>query len=156
MFDRLLESRRQPRRPPWHVGTSIGLHALIISGAVWATRSLATVMPERTVGPVAMIPFVEPAPEADEAPVLLRAGRKVVPAGMAGVPARVEVQFIIGTDGRVEADSVTVLSSTSRDFDAAARAMIVASVHRPGRRNGTPVRVLVRRGVIFAAARDQP
>lgn len=131
---------------PGHVGTSIGLHAPIISGAVWATRSLATVMPERTVGPVA---------EADEAPVLLRASRKVVPAGMAGAPARVEVQFI-GTDGRVEADSVTVLSSTSRVFDAAARAMIVASVHRPGRRDGTPVRVLVRQGATFAAARDQP
>lgn len=93
---------------------------------------------------------------ADEAPVLLRAGRMVVPAGIAVVPAQVEVQFIIGTDGRVEADSVTVLSSTSRVFDAAARAMIVASGYRPGRRNGTPVRVLARQGVIFAAARDQP
>jgi TonB family protein len=71
---------------------------------------------------------------------------------MAGVVARVELQFIIGTDGRVEPASVTVLGHTSAVFDESAKHMVTGSVYRPGRRNGATIRVRVRQGVSFKDA----
>jgi hypothetical protein len=68
---------------------------------------------------------------------------------MEGVAARVELQFIIGTDGRVEPASVSVLGHTSAVFDESATRMVIGSVYRPGRRNGSTIRVLVRQGVSF-------
>jgi hypothetical protein len=90
--------------------------------------------------------------EADEVPSLLRSGPLTPPPGMAGVVARVELQFIIGTDGRVEPASVTVLGHTSAVFDESAKHMVTGSVYRPGRRNGATIRVLVRQGVSFKDA----
>jgi hypothetical protein len=227
MFDRLLESGRQSRRPAWQTGTSIGLHALIITGAVWATRrpvelSIAKVVTPAVIyvpdthppdadrsQPIEPVAMVAPAPsipaivnvplhipplsstdapfdpsdytghglkgdvltgigiapdsigarsivitsaEADEVPSLLRSGPLTPPPGMAGVVARVELQFIIGTDGRVEPASVTVLGHTSAVFDESAKHMVTGSVYRPGRRNGATIRVLVRQGVSFKDA----
>jgi len=90
--------------------------------------------------------------EADEAPSLLRSGPLTPPPGMAGVMARVELQFIIGTDGRVEPSSVAVLGHSSPVFDESAKRMVIGSVYRPGRRNGATIRVLVRQGVNFKDA----
>ena len=89
--------------------------------------------------------------EADEAPVLLQGGPQLAPPGLEGVAARVTLQFVVGTDGRVERASVKVLESTSIAFDDAARQMIGTSLYRPGRRHGRPVRVLVRQGVRFGS-----
>lgn len=226
MFDLLPESTRTHHRSVWQTGTSIGVHALIITGAVWATRTDLVDAEARSVVPVIMIPVdhhtidadrsrpaepkeaIEPRPapdipvvtnvpvavppvttddppfassafdgrgregriqtgvavppdsigarsivitsaEADEAPSLLQPGPKVVPPGMAGVAARVKLQFIIGVDGKVEPQSVKVLESSSIIFEEPARRMIMESTYRPARRQGETVRVLVQQGVEF-------
>ncbi|HET9151176.1 MAG TPA: energy transducer TonB [Gemmatimonadales bacterium] len=87
--------------------------------------------------------------EADEVPVLLQSGPRIAPPGLEGVAARVTLQFVIGTDGRVEPGSIEVLESSNPAFRDAARRMVETSVYRPGRRHGHPVRVLVRQGVSF-------
>ncbi len=87
--------------------------------------------------------------EADVVPLLLESGPRVAPPGMAGVVARVRLQFVISIDGRVEPGSVRVLESSSAAFDASARRVVGGSRYRPGRRNGIPVRVLVEQGVVF-------
>ena len=100
-------------------------------------------------GPVDVGSVVVSSAEADEAPRLITAGPKQTPAGMEGVAARVEMEFIVGTNGKVEPGSVTVLSSTSKVFEAPAKAMILKSVFKPGMLAGQPVRVKVRQGVTF-------
>jgi len=169
MFDRLLESGQHARRPLWQTGTSLGLHALIITGAVWVTHrplelAVAKVVtpavvvfpdahspdadrsqvtePMLAVAPAPAIPAMRDVPlsippltsdapfdpsdytghglkgdvlsgigavpdsigarsiiitsaEADEAPSLLRSGPLTPPPGMAGVMARVELQFTL-------------------------------------------------------------
>lgn len=100
-------------------------------------------------GPVDVGSVVVSSAEADEAPRLITAGPKQTPAGMEGVAARVEMEFIVGADGKVEPNSVTVLSSTSKVFEAPAKAMILKSVFKPGMLAGKPVRVKVRQGVTF-------
>ena len=101
-------------------------------------------------GPVDVGSVVVTSAEADDPPSLVSAGPQVTPAGMDGVAARVELEFIVGTNGRVEPGSVTVLSSTSKVFEEPARQMILKSVYRPGQMGGQPVRTRVRQGVTFS------
>ena len=101
-------------------------------------------------GPVDVGSVVVTSAEADDPPSLVSAGPQVTPAGMDGVAARVELEFIVGTNGRVEPGSVTVLSSTSKVFEEPARQRILKSVYRPGQMAGQPVRTRVRQGVTFS------
>lgn len=100
-------------------------------------------------GPVDVGSVVVTSAEADEAPRLISAGPKQTPAGMEGVAARVEMEFIVGKDGKVEPGSVKIISSTAKVFEAPAKAMILKSVFKPGMLAGQPVRVQVRQGVTF-------
>ena len=63
MFDLLPESRRTRNRSVWQAGTSIGVHALIITGAVWATRTDLVDAEAHTVVPVIMVPVDERTPD---------------------------------------------------------------------------------------------
>jgi protein TonB len=65
MFDLLPESRRTRHRSVWQAGTSIGVHALIITGAVWATRTNLVDAEAHTVVPVIMVPVDERTPDVD-------------------------------------------------------------------------------------------
>ena len=65
MFDLLPESTRTHHRSVWQTGTSIGVHALIITGAVWATRTDLVDTEARTVVPVIMIPIDDRTLDAD-------------------------------------------------------------------------------------------
>ncbi len=67
----------------------------------------------------------------------------------AGIPGRVEVQYVVDTTGVVEPSSVRVLGSTHPAFEAAARASVTASRFRPARLHGRTVRQLVRQALTF-------
>ena len=75
------------------------------------------------------------------------------PAGLAvaGIVGRVEVSFVVDTLGHAEPGSVRMTMSTHPGFEAAARASVMASVFRPARWNGRPVRQLVRQAFSFRA-----
>jgi hypothetical protein len=89
--------------------------------------------------------------EADEQPSIISAGPKVVPPGMAGVPARVTFQFIIDTTGHAESNSFKLLNATNQIFVESAKQMLLKSVFKPGRLAGRPVRTQVNQGVSFSA-----
>jgi protein TonB len=65
MFDHLPESTRTRQRSVWQTGTSIGLHALIVTGAVWASRTELAGSEPNTVVPVIMVPVDDRSLEAD-------------------------------------------------------------------------------------------
>lgn len=94
MFDLLPESTRMQHRSVWQTGTSIGVHALIITGAVWATRSDLIGAEARTVVPVVMIPMDDRSLDADRSqptdaePVLDARPAPVIPV-VTNVPVEV-------------------------------------------------------------------
>lgn len=65
MFDLLPESTRTRQRSVWQTGTSIGVHVLIMTGAVWATRADLVKPEARTVVPVIMVPIDERTVDTD-------------------------------------------------------------------------------------------
>lgn len=73
----------------------------------------------------------------------------------AGVEGIVLLEFVIDTAGRVPEESVKILQSTNRAFEAPARNVIVRSLYRAGRVRGVPVRVLVQQQIGFTIQRDE-
>jgi TonB family protein len=72
----------------------------------------------------------------------------------AGIPGKVSLQFVVNTDGRVDASTVKVMSSSHKAFEDPARQVIVspACTFKTGTSRGQPVRVLVQQSVAFKLA----
>jgi TonB family protein len=82
--------------------------------------------------------------------VLDQATLRYPPAlAQAGIPGRVEVEFVVDTSGWVEGGSVRTLASTRPEFETEARAAIARTRYRPARAHGRVVRQLVRQTVSF-------
>jgi TonB family protein len=69
----------------------------------------------------------------------------------AGISGRVELEYVVDTSGRAERGSVRALVSTRPEFEAAARATVLASRFRPARLRGHVVRQVVRQTLSFRA-----
>jgi TonB family protein len=67
----------------------------------------------------------------------------------AGVEGMVVLQGVVDTSGRIERESVEVISSTQRAFDGPAMQLLRRCIFRPGRVRGSAVRVLVQLPVQF-------
>ena len=61
----------------------------------------------------------------------------------AGIQGRAVVQLVVDTEGRVEAEGMTVISATAPDFGPATLELARLVRFEPARRNGRPVRVWV-------------
>ncbi len=72
---------------------------------------------------------------------------------LAGVEGRVTLEFVVGTDGRVEGSSIRVMATTNADFDAPSIEAVRGSRFRPARIGGRPVRQLVSQLVRFTIER---
>lgn len=74
-----------------------------------------------------------------------RALERLYPATLrdAGVSGEATLQFIVGTDGRVEPASIRVVAATHDQFGEASRRAVERFRFRPAKVNGTPVRVLI-------------
>lgn len=68
----------------------------------------------------------------------------------AGVEGRVSLRFVVGTDGKVEANTIQVLSSTNKAFENGAIEIIKKSRFKPAKIRGQPVRQLVDQAVRFS------
>ncbi len=67
----------------------------------------------------------------------------------AGIQGMVMLEFIIDTTGRVEGNSIKVISSANPGFEAPAKTSIARTLFRPARVYGHAVRVLVRQAINF-------
>jgi protein TonB len=67
----------------------------------------------------------------------------------AGIEGRVTVRYIVGADGKVEENTIQVLNSTNKAFEAPAIEAIRKSNFKPAKIKGTPVRQLVEQVVRF-------
>jgi len=66
-----------------------------------------------------------------------------------GVSGRVQLQAVVGTDGKVERESVVILFSEHAELGEAARRAAVSFGFQPGQREGRPVRTRVVIPVVF-------
>jgi protein TonB len=67
-----------------------------------------------------------------------------------GIDGVVRLRFVVGTDGRAESGSITVVSSTNKAFDRNAIDAIRKSTFKPAKIAGRPVRQLVEQNIRFA------
>jgi protein TonB len=67
----------------------------------------------------------------------------------ANIQGSVTLEAVVGTDGKIEPRSIRVVESTHPGFEPAAAEMLLATVFRPGRINGQPVRVLIQLPIVF-------
>ena len=67
----------------------------------------------------------------------------------AGIQGVVMIQAVVDTSGRVEPNSVKVMSSANPGFDTPAKNMVLKSLFRPARVYGHAVRVLIQLPVNF-------
>lgn len=90
--------------------------------------------------------------EVDQPAVRLSGPGPVYPPKMqtVGMNGLVRLRFVVGTNGRAEASSIQVISSTNREFDAAAIKTIRESIFRPAMIRGHAVRQLVEQAVGFS------
>jgi protein TonB len=118
------------------VGSSTGL-----SGFSPASESLATVEPLNAAAVDDPVEVLEqPAPEYPSA------------LSRAGITGRVELEYVVDTNGHAEAASLRTLMSTHPGFEAAARASVLATRFMPARLRGRAVRQLVRQTLSFRLA----
>lgn len=66
-----------------------------------------------------------------------------------GIEGVVQLRYVVGTNGRVESNSITVVSSTNKAFEAAAIDAIRSARYSPAKVRGTPVRQLVQQTLRF-------
>jgi len=88
-------------------------------------------------------PQVVSSPPLQYPPVLLQAN----------IEGSVTLAAVVGTDGKIEPWSIRVVASTHPGFEQAAADMLLATVFRPGKINGQPVRVLVQLPITFQVKR---
>lgn len=130
---------------PWSIGaTRAQADSLIMS--LFTRAALSRLIPHATP-PDAVTPSTD-----DRPPILIRPGsRPPLPSDLQGQNMRVLMQFVIGTDGRPEADSfVAEFYDDPRLADIAYKTFM-DSRYEPGRLDGKPVRVMVRQGVSYFA-----
>jgi protein TonB len=83
--------------------------------------------------------------EVDQPPRLIRMPSPGYPPELLRreVPGRVEVEYVVDSDGRVEPASIRVVTTTHGDFARAATAAVKEAVYEPGTIAGTRVRVRI-------------
>jgi protein TonB len=67
----------------------------------------------------------------------------------AGIAGSVDVQYVVGIDGRAEPESFKVMRSTNKAFEEPAREAIMGSTFKPAKIKGQAVRQLVQQRVSF-------
>jgi TonB family protein len=70
----------------------------------------------------------------------------------AGAPGQVELEYIVGSDGRPEPASITVVSATEPGFGTEATKAIRNALFHPGVKGGQPVRTRVKQLMTFAVS----
>lgn len=98
------------------------------------------------------LPLVLSTTAVDEAPELISQPYPRYPDGLrrAGVSGQVQLQFIVGIDGRVDEGSVRVVVSAHPGFTLAAFQALRESRFRPARRGGRRTAVLVQQTIRFS------
>ena len=87
----------------------------------------------------------------DFVPVVQRMGQQSYPPSLraSGVGGRVELEFVVGADGRVVPSSLQVISAPHFDLSTAARTMILETRFQPATARGCAVPNLVRQAINF-------
>jgi TonB family protein len=94
---------------------------------------------------------IHPEAEVDQPPNLVRMPVPEYPADLLRreVPGWVQLEYVVDAEGRVEAASIRVLTSSNGDLARAATAAVKQAVYEPGLMAGARVRVRMKHVVRF-------
>ena len=70
----------------------------------------------------------------------------------AGIEGRVQLRFVVGSDGAVEASTIEVVAASQSAFGEAAAAAIAQIEFKPGKKDGSAVRSVVVMPITFKAS----
>lgn len=118
--------------------TGKGVEGGLASGVVGGSGPVSTqetFLQEEVDDPVSPINFQKPR----YPPVLQQAG----------IAGSVDVQYVVGIDGKCEPESFKIIRSTNKAFEEPAREAILASTFKPARIRGQAVRQLVQQKISF-------
>jgi len=91
-----------------------------------------------------------PAPRVVQKPPRVKSvGTYYFPAGKLNDHARVLLQFIVDSSGRVDSTSIKVVSTTDTTFNRAARFTLMTASFRPGESDGKRVPVFTQMAIEF-------
>lgn len=102
-------------------------------------------------GPVSVDGAVFMSSEVEEIPARISGPEPRYPPAMqsAGIPGRVNVEFVVDTLGHIKESTLRITKSTNTVFDEPAREALLKSVYKPGKSQGKAVQVLVQTAVVF-------
>jgi protein TonB len=128
--------------------TGKGVEGGIATGVVGGTGPVPTIE-----GEVFLAAEVDEPPQAVNVAACIAELEKQYPPVMksAGIAGRVVLQFVVNTDGKVDASSIKVTSSSHKAFEEPARRVISSSActFKAGSSRGQPVRTLVQQPLAF-------
>jgi TonB family protein len=120
---------------------------LVVASVALATRAEAGQDPDRVYGATELTtPVRVKNPSAAAAAV-----DRSYPSGLRSVGGRVQLQFVVEPNGRVDSKSIEVLVATATQLGEAARRAVQQIEFHPGEVNGVKVRALVQFPVTYAA-----
>jgi protein TonB len=129
--------------------TGKGVEGGIATGVVGGTGPVIE-------GEVFLAAEVDESPQVTNPAACSNAFQENYPAVMksAGIAGKVVMQFIVNTDGHVDAASVKVMNSSHKAFEDPARKGILSPscTFKAGSSRGQPVRVLVQQSIAFKLA----
>ena len=80
--------------------------------------------------------------ELEVLPEVISMPQPHVPSEMRGVTGRVEVRFVVGPNGRVEPNSIRIISTTDQAYTTAVIDALQRAEFRPGQYHHQPVRAV--------------
>ena len=98
------------------------------------------------------LPTVYTEGDLTDSPVLVHFPQPVYPPALkaAGVEGKVQIAYVVDSDGRVEPGSIIIVSSDHLLMSESVRVSLRAAQFRPGMVRGIPVRTLVRQTIRFS------
>lgn len=90
-------------------------------------------------------------PKVKSSTAAASAVERSLPAALRSVGGKVQLQFVVGTDGKVEPSSIEVLLASASALGEAASKAIQKVDFIPGMLDGKPVRAVVQFPIIYAA-----
>lgn len=112
------------------------LHRVVFAAVLFTTPALSA---QTTPGPV----------PADRLPVFQSFPARYHPQGLEDRDGFVLLQFIVGTDGRVDSSSIQVVRATDGRFIEAAKLMALESQYAPGVERGSPTAIMIQQPYRF-------
>lgn len=130
---------------PIRIRRAAALAALVLGAALAAPSDAAAQDRVYAANEVSSPPAIK-SPSAAASAI-----QRSLPGGLAAVGGRVQLRFIVETDGKVDPASIEVMAASANALGEAAKRAVARIEFKPATMDGQPVRSVVLFPVVYAA-----